>query len=85
MSNAENITPSNEIRLGPLRFMHAFTSIIALPLGLVMVLAPDVLTESVGWVLEEPCFREPEAAGAKNIQPHEMLMERFSKLMDLNT
>lgn len=25
-----------------------------------------------------------KAAGAKNIQPHEMLMERFSNLMDLN-
>jgi hypothetical protein len=39
-----------------MRFMYALTSIVALPLGLMMVLTPKVLTDSLGWVLDEPLF-----------------------------
>jgi hypothetical protein len=37
-------------------FMYALTFIVALPLGLMMVLTPKVLTDSLGWVLDEPLF-----------------------------
>ena len=56
MSNADNNSLSKKIRLGPMRFMYALTSISTLPLGLMMVFTPEVLTDSLGWVLDEPLF-----------------------------
>ena len=56
VSNTDNNSLSKEMRLGPMRFMYAFTSILCLPFGLLMILAPKVLTNSLGWVLEEPLF-----------------------------
>jgi hypothetical protein len=56
MNNAGNISLPKKIRLAPMRFMYVLTSIIALPLGLMMVLTPEVLTDSLGWVLDEPLF-----------------------------
>jgi len=55
-STAQNIAQSEGMRIGAMRFMYAVTCIGALPLGLVMILAPEMLTNSLGWVLEEPLF-----------------------------
>lgn len=56
MNYTENIAQTEEMRLGAMRFMFAATSIIALPMGLIMVMAPEIFTNWLGWVLEEPLF-----------------------------
>jgi hypothetical protein len=43
-------------RLGWMRFMYAFTLVAAGSTGLAILLAPEVLTDLLGWPFPEPLF-----------------------------
>ena len=43
-------------RIGWMRFMYALTLVAATPLGLAIFLAPELLTELLGWPFPEPLF-----------------------------
>ena len=56
MNHADSIVQTYNIKVGVMRLMFALTAVMTLPAGLLMMLAPEVLTNTFGWVLDEPLF-----------------------------